>query len=122
MFFTVLTGATSHGVEPPVTSGKSQEEEKYDCPCPCRCGNNMGRALFVSSQFSAVFIYIVYPHKSAMEQTASHRKGHTYTYCARGRPIKEGEPGNEANISALVLNSPLRLLTTSLRRSLRMRS
>ena len=42
MFFTVLTGATSHDVEPPATSGKSEEEEKYDCPCTCRCGNNMG--------------------------------------------------------------------------------
>ena len=43
MLFTDLAGATSHDVGPPVTSGKSQEEEKYDCPC--RCGNNMGPCL-----------------------------------------------------------------------------
>ena len=43
MLLTLLTGATGHYVEPPVTSGKSQEEEKYDCPC--RCGNNMGPCL-----------------------------------------------------------------------------
>ena len=54
MLFTVLTEATSHVVEPPVTSGKSQEEEKYDCPC--RCGNNMG-PVCLKSQFCAVFIY-----------------------------------------------------------------
>ena len=27
MLLTVVTGSTSHGVEPPATSGKSQEEE-----------------------------------------------------------------------------------------------
>ena len=40
MLLILLTGATGHGVEPPVTSGKSQEEN--DCPCTCRCENNMG--------------------------------------------------------------------------------